>query len=111
MTVESVDGVDVSIAVVDGRLIASSCAAAALAAGPGGMRSLRRCGRPVAAVAIAAVSKAMTCPLSRTITPSPSAAIRWRATMIPLVVAMSQNSPPTGWDTTTWAAASSGGTE
>ena len=86
-------------------------AAAALAAGPGGMRSLRRCGRPVAAVAMAAESRAMTCPLSRTITPSPSAAIRCRAMTIPLLVAMSQNSPPTGWLTTTVAAASSGGTE
>jgi hypothetical protein len=34
----------------------------------------------VAAVAMAAVSKAMTWPLSRTITPSPSAARRCRAT-------------------------------
>ena len=80
-----------------------SSAAAALAAGPGGMRSLRRCGRPVAAAAIAAASRAMTCPLSRTITPSPSAASRCRAITIPLAVAMSKNSPPTGWLTVTWA--------
>ena len=33
------------------------------------------------------------------------------AITIPLVVAMSQNWPPTGWLTTTWVAASSGGTE
>ena len=97
MTVESVDGVDDSATGVLAPWSWSSWAAAALAAGPGGMRSLRRCGRPVAAVAIAAVSRAMTWPLSRTITPSPSAAMRCRATTIPLVVAMSQNWPPTGW--------------
>jgi hypothetical protein len=75
------------------------------------MRSLRRCGRAVVAVAIAAASRAMTCPLSRTITPSPSAARRCRATVIPVAVAMSQNAAPTGWLTVTEALASSGGTE
>ena len=51
MTVESVDRVrDWSISAAVLRCW-SSCAAAALAAGPGGIRSLRRCGRPVAAVA------------------------------------------------------------
>ncbi|MCV7022898.1 hypothetical protein H7I77_05970 [Mycolicibacterium novocastrense] len=45
--------------------------AAALAAGRGGMRSLRRCGGLVAAVAIAAASNAMTWPQSQTITPGP----------------------------------------
>ena len=113
MTVDSVVLVDDSILVAAFAFASSwsSCAAAALASGPGGMRSLRRCGRPVLAVAIAAASRAMTCPLSRTITPRPSAAMRCRAITIPAVVAMSRNCAPTGCDTVTLAAASSGGTE
>ena len=50
MTVESIDVMDVSTTTALSSLSWRSCAAAALAAGPGGMRSLRRCGRPVAAV-------------------------------------------------------------
>ena len=66
-----------------------SAAAAARAAGPGGMRCLRRCGGAAVNAAIAARSRAATCPVSRTVAPAPAAARRWRAMTIPLLVAMS----------------------
>ena len=59
------------------------------AAGPGGMRCLRRCGAAVVDAAIAARSRAATWPASRTVAPAPGLARRWRAMTIPLLVAMS----------------------
>ncbi|MFC5122108.1 hypothetical protein ACFPRL_32240 [Pseudoclavibacter helvolus] len=86
-------------------------AAARSAALPGGMRSLRRCGRPGVADAIAMASSAVTWPLSRIVTPRPGSATWWRATTVPDAVAMSMMSAPSRCRTSTFAAASSGGTE
>ena len=46
--------------------------------------------------------------LSRTATPRPSAASRWRAITMPAAVAISTTRPPIGWETTTAAPANSG---
>ena len=56
-------------------------------------------------------SSAVTCPVSRIVTPSPGSASRWRAMTVPAAVAMSIVSAPSRQCTATRAAVSSGVTE
>src|SRR5450759_5156768 len=98
---------------------AARCAAKSRAAALGGRRTLPRCGAANVEAAIAAASRAWTWPWSRTMTPDPAGARRWRARTIPPrapvaapgVVAMSTVDPPRRTVTTTRAPVSSGGTE
>src|SRR5450759_3321578 len=98
---------------------AARCAAKSRAAALGGRRTLPRCGAANVEAAIAAASRAWTWPWSRTMTPDPAGARRWRARTIPPrapvaapgVVAMSTVDPPRRTVTWTWAPVSSGGTE
>ena len=88
-----------------------SWSAAASAAGPGGIRCLRWCGRSVLNADNTAVVSAVTWVSVRTVAPVPSAT-RWcTATTTPLPVTIDSTGEPRRCSTVTTDRVSSGGTE